>query len=161
MPGQANTSEVYLEKGVKPLPWEQLPRNGKQSKFLEPSLSAMFNNEQMSNFSPHFIDPKVSTLFDFEVRMNQSLFNQVRDRNLYSVEGLQQKLKAIQKSGEIKDIFFKSDTKEIKAAWVKISEEQKSQYHWRTIDRVNADGVKVTEIWGLAALHIITKDIPN
>ncbi|MCL1079523.1 hypothetical protein D5R81_15780 [Parashewanella spongiae] len=161
LPRQANTSEVFLEKGTKPLPWEQLPRDHKQPKFLEPSLSSALPNTPLSNFSPHYVAPEVSTLNDFEVRMNQSLYNQVRDDHLYSVESLQEKLKAIQSGEENNAIVFKDDAKEIKAAWVKITEEQKNQYHWRIINTTDENGSHISELWGLAALHIITKDISN
>src|SRR5712672_205617 len=52
-------------------------------------------------------------------------------------------------------------SKEVKAKWVKITEADKPRYHWRTLQRRNPDGTPVAEIWGLAGMHILTKDLPN
>jgi len=52
---------------------------------------------------------------------------------------------------------FPPDAKEIKARWRIITDAEKSRYHW--VDVTLADGS--TEPFGLTALHITTKDLPN
>ena len=54
-------------------------------------------------------------------------------------------------------IQFGRNAKEVKAQWRRISATDKPRYHWTEI--VAADGTR--RIYGLTALHIITKDLPN
>jgi hypothetical protein len=37
----------------------------------------------------------------------------------------------------------------------------KRRRHWRELTTTDAGGNSVKQIWGLAALHIITRDLPN
>ncbi len=52
---------------------------------------------------------------------------------------------------------FPQASKEIKARWVRIQEKDKPRYHWRTIKAKNGK----VQLWGLSALHIITRDLPG
>jgi hypothetical protein len=87
-----------------------------------------------------------------EVRMNLSSFEFVRKNTLYNVEGQIAHFTA----GKLNLDFF-ANSKLIKARWRAITESDKARYHWAEITR--SDQTK--EVWGLSALHIITKDLPN
>lgn len=86
-----------------------------------------------------------------EVRFNTSTYEFVRSAELYNIEG---QVKHVNAGKLILD--FPANSKTVKAQWRPIQEDDKPRYHWAEVDR---DGVK--EIWGLSALHITTKDIPN
>jgi hypothetical protein len=172
-PNEPNRSEVFLEKGAKPSKWAELPRKSSQNKTLEINTTTLVPELQRnimslsrdvsksSIFHPLF-DPGAMDEREFEVRMNKSTFNTVRNENLYSVEGLQDKLKEAKKTGNRDIIQFNKESKEVKAKWIKLTTDaQKARYHWRSVEINNPDGTKITEIWGLSGFHIITKDLPN
>lgn len=96
-------------------------------------------------------DRPVSTISRNETRLNQHMYEFIRKNTLYNIEG-QEAL-----TGRVQSISFPVNSKEIKAQWRKITEIDKPRYHWVEIEI--AGGKK--EIYGLTALHIITKDIPN
>lgn len=165
-PGEPNRSEVYRTRGERPSAWEALPRGKSQPKSLEPNgtntiprLTARLLNAKGS-IQP-LIDPAVRDDFEFEVRMNRSTYDTVRDQYLYSVEGLLAKFDEAKASGNRDVIQFALQSKEVKAKWIRITEDKKPRYHWRTNTVENADGTTTTELWGLSGLHIITKDLPN
>jgi hypothetical protein len=82
-----------------------------------------------------------------EVRRNQPDFEFIAKNGLYYREGLQT---AFSKG---KPIVFPLPSIEIKAVWQPIAESDKPRFHWNT----DASG----KLFGLAALHIMTKDLPN
>jgi hypothetical protein len=165
-PGERNRSEVYLDKGAKPVAWEDLPRGTATAKVFDANLTA-FTRSVRSRLSANTGDPRLliepAVFFpkEFEVRMNKSTFDTIRNLDFYSVEGLENKFREATTSKN-RDIFkFEPMSKEVKAKWVKITEADKPRYHWRTLQRRNPDGTPVAEIWGLAGMHILTKDLPN
>jgi hypothetical protein len=87
-----------------------------------------------------------------EIRMNQAAYEFIRQNKLYNVQG-----QIAQFASGKANLKFPLDAKEIKAQWRKIRESDKPRYHWAEVTRNT--GAK--EIWGLTALHIITKDLPN
>lgn len=87
-----------------------------------------------------------------ETRMNRDAFDFVVANELYHIEGQE----AFFNSG--RTITFPVGAQEIKAQWRRIAPEQKARYHWTEISR---SGAAEPELWGLTALHITTKDIPN
>lgn len=56
---------------------------------------------------------------------------------------------------------FDAAAKSVKALWVPIVAGAKDRYHWRTVRLSDGVGGEKEEIWGLVALHIITRDLPN
>jgi hypothetical protein len=98
---------------------------------------------------------------DDEVRMNRSTYETIRTEQLYSMEGLAQKFDQAKQTNNVDVIKFKRDSREIKATWIPITEAQKSTYHWRNVQVRTATGTTETRAFGLAGLHIITKDLPN
>ncbi len=98
--------------------------------------------------------PQIDEVFPVgvnETRMNESTYTFVRQNGLYSLEGLQS---AFDPTSGVMN--FPGNAKEIKARWREITEAEKPRYHWTTI---TADGAQKT--YGLTALHITTKDLPN
>ena len=167
-PGETNRSEVYRAKGEQPVVWESLPRTGAEVKTLEPNLTTVVTRmrSQLENASKSgvlvpFFDPSVRDDFEFEVRMNRSTYNTIRNQGLYSVEGLESKFREAETNGNRDIIRFDIESKEVKAKWIRIKEEDKPRYHWRTNTVKNPDGTTTQELFGLSGLHIITRDLPN
>lgn len=91
-----------------------------------------------------------STGDDDTVKMNHRTYKYIRDNKLYSLDEQERLAKA-----GVRDVDFPIGSKEIKAYWVVITEADKPRYHWVETER---DGNKV--IYGLSALHIMSKDNP-
>ena len=96
---------------------------------------------------PQFVPPQEGS--GEEVRMNKATFDFVVANNLWFIEGQEA---AFAKGSAI---IFPEDSKEIKAIWAPISVADEPKYHWAPNP---ADGNKP---YGLVALHIISKDLPN
>lgn len=88
-----------------------------------------------------------------EVRINRDTYLHIRDNELYNRDTLV-KLAAL---GEPASLDLPIGTKEVKARWTEITEEDKPRYHWT----VFKDKEGVEHLWGLTGLHITTKDLPN
>lgn len=86
-----------------------------------------------------------------ETRLNRETYEFVRANSLYNLDGQQ----ALFDSGQA-SISFPAMAKEIKAQWREISEADKPRYHWTEITTPSGNTV-----FGLTALHITTKDLPN
>lgn len=86
-----------------------------------------------------------------ETRLNKEAYEFVRSKTLYNRDGQN----ALAKAGEL-TISFPLPAKEIKAQWRVIAEADKPRYHWTTLRQGDT-----TIIFGLTALHITTKDLPN
>lgn len=147
-----NRSEVYKDRGEKPAAWDDLPRAAPQPKVFESFPGKGLDFFDKVGRAPGKFDP-VEDGGDggLEVRMNRATFDYVRDHNLYSVEGLEE---AFRKKREM---LFPRESQEIKARWVPIKEEDKPRYHWRTVKKKNGQ----VQLWGLSALHLISRDLPN
>ena len=96
-------------------------------------------------------DPQTAGLSQNETRLNKETYEFVREEELYNVEGQIAKFNA-----GFETISFPAMAKEVKAQWRVITEEDKPRYHW-----VEAQGARGLQIYGLTALHITTKDLPN
>jgi len=95
-------------------------------------------------------DRPVSTINRNETRLNRDMYEFIRKNTLYNIEGQELLI------GKVQAISFPVNSKEIKAQWRRISESDKPRYHWVEI---SVSGQ--VQIYGLTALHVITKDIPN
>jgi hypothetical protein len=82
-----------------------------------------------------------------EVRRNKPAFDFIVNDKLYYKQGLAAAFAAG------KTIVFPADAIEVKARWVPITEAKKSDYHWN----YDSNGA----LYGLVALHIMTKHLPN
>jgi hypothetical protein len=91
--------------------------------------------------------PRIVAGGEQEVRRNKPDFDFIVKNNLWYREGVE----AAFKKGE--PISFPVPAIEIKAEWKPINDAEKPNYHWN-IDSNN-------KLFGLIALHIMTKDVPN
>lgn len=97
------------------------------------------------------VDPGVIQRNGNETRMNREAFEFIVANDLYYIEGQERFFN----SG--KKIDFPVPAREIKAQWRRLDDPSlHSRYHTAQVD----NNGKV-EIWGLTALHITTKDLPN
>lgn len=166
-----NYSEVFLNDGKKPLEWGAWPRTEGLKRFESlPAQSIEMLRESLANQSLKSLDdvrklhPQFVPVADLaegdEVRMNRGTYDFVRDNELYNVEGLEAQFKAenAQRREDRKPpLSFPANAQEIKAQWRIIQNSEKNKYHWRTLTTPAGDKV----VYGLVALHIITKDLPN
>jgi len=119
------------------------PAVAKQSAFLP------FAQRRMKAAAPA---PSFEGGAGHEVRMNLGSFEFVRKNTLYNAEGQIARFTA----GEL-NLNFPPSAKLIKAKWRAIADSDKPRYHWAEITRPGP----TKEVWGLIALHVITKDLPN
>lgn len=161
-------SEVFKIPASAPVPWEQLDRSGTPPKILTQNLKSLavamsiMQPMELMQFKT-LVQPIGTNPADQEVRMNRSTYDSVRTQRLYSVEGLQAAALTAKAAGTRSLVTFDQKSKEIKAQWVHLTDcdgnpacANRARYHWRS---VVVDGK--TQIWGLAAIHIISKDLPN
>jgi hypothetical protein len=164
-----NKSEVFKRPATQPVEWDKLDRGGSkqpltanlQGVFPALNVSVLAKQDGVRLEAAPFGEPGG----DEEVRMNRSTYDTVRSKRLYSVEGLEAAANAAKASGLRAVVAFEPASKEVKAQWVRLSTCQadapcadKDRYHWRII--VNPT-TNAREVWGLASLHIITKDLQN
>lgn len=81
-----------------------------------------------------------------EIRMNQATFDFIVAKNLWYVEG-QEEASAVGK-----DLSFPTAAREVKAVWKEITPVDRPRYHWQ---------ITHGKLYGLVALHITTRDLPN
>jgi hypothetical protein len=86
-----------------------------------------------------------------ETRLNKETYEFIHTNELYNLDG---QLRAYDRGT---DVNFPRAAKEVKAQWRKIDSKERARYH--TVEVVAADGTKT--LYGLTALHITTKDLPN
>ncbi|WP_299980682.1 hypothetical protein [uncultured Pseudoteredinibacter sp.] len=144
----ALADDVFTRDGCKPSRWDDLKLrySTKSERMRSPVSKAdlIFSQLNEDDFQVNF-DPNEPFS---ETRMNQAAFDFIRNEGLYNIEGQE----AFHTSGRFIDL--PEEAREIKSAWrVLTKEEIKSgRYHMN-----KAGG----ETYGLIALHIITKDIPQ
>jgi len=122
--------------------FQRLNKQIKQSPGAMPLLKGSFLNQQLIPF----ILP-IAENGGNEVRMNFDAFKYIVDNQLWYQEGQ----KAMFQSGG--PITFPKGAIEIKAKWKVIALADQPRYHWQK----GTDG----NLYGLIALHITTKDLPN
>ncbi|RJE77172.1 hypothetical protein BGP78_09735 [Pseudoalteromonas sp. MSK9-3] len=88
---------------------------------------------------------------DEGVYVNRTQYNYTRDNKLYSLDQ-QERLVA----NGVEDLSFPLGSKSVKSSWVVINEIDKPRYHWHEAIR-NGE----TVIYGLTALHIVSKENPT
>ena len=96
-------------------------------------------------------DPLASAARLTEIHMNRAGYEYIRTRGLYNTEG---QLRALDQHTTIE---FPAGTQEVKAKWRIISQTERSRYHTLTVKL--ADGTE--RLYGLTALHVVTKDLPT
>ncbi len=149
-----NTGAVYLAAGQDPGPW--LP--GDPARPLSPerrfetvsSKDLPVMRHIVAGVMTPLLDPVASARRLTEIRMNRTAFEFIRGRRLYSIEG---QLRAAAGGA----VSFPPWAREVKAKWRPIDPAEAARYHTVTITL--ADGTR--RLFGLTALHILSKDLPN
>ncbi len=96
-------------------------------------------------------DPATAGRSVNETRLNRDTYEFIRAHKLYNLNG---QIALFQNGAET--ISFPLKSKEVKAQWREITEVDKPRYHWT--ESTTPQGFK---IFGLTALHITRKDLPN
>ena len=91
-----------------------------------------------------------------ETRTNRSMYEFILKEKLYNLNGQQQYARDVI-AGKRDTISFPPDAMEVKAAWIELTPEQLAQGRDKLYYLANYQGKK----YGLIALHILTKDMPN
>ena len=161
--------EVFLANGEDPGPWipagrkAELKRNA--SDFDRAPLQLQLG---LDNAHQQF-DPTTSTTNLNENHLNKPAFEFIRENELYHIDGQEAQFakanelfeKALAGNRVVAAHEFKMHfpvgAKEVKAQWREITVEEKGKYYWAEFEE--EDGTKL--LFGLTALHITTKDIPN
>ncbi|WP_041409767.1 hypothetical protein [Sinorhizobium fredii] len=142
---------VFLKDAKAPPAWDDHCGGQTQAKELFPTAQIQAVIDSLPVVAPGLEVPggDFSNAADEEVRLNRSALTFIRDETLYSLTTQRKKAS----SGQRK-IDFPPLSKEVKAHWVKLTDPADfSRYH---------TGVdKTGTVFGLAALHITTKDLPN
>jgi len=104
---------------------------------------------------------KPRPLFDIgetgnETRQNCSTFKFIVEKTLYNIEGQEEFMKNASARGE--KLSFPIESMEVKASWRKFTEAEAKTDLVRQYYTVVDDNKTV---WGLATLHILTKELPN
>lgn len=150
-----NAREVFLPKGADPGPWLGGPSPGtaptmQRFETLPLQQQIRLRKLEKMGLKPMF-DPIAAARSINETRLNKETFEFVRANEFYNLDG---QLKAYDQGAEIS---FPKAAKEIKAQWRKIDSKDRTRFH--SVEVTNADGTKT--LYGLTALHITTKDLPN
>ncbi len=149
-----NAAAVYRPDGTDPGPWAKggvAPRPATAERFETVSLKDVPNARHVVNgVMVPWVDPLESAKRLTEIRMNRAAFEFIRAHDLYSIDG---QLRAVA-AGQVR---FPYGAKEVKAKWRPISEAERARYHTLTVTL--ADGTQ--RLYGLTALHIASKDLPN
>lgn len=162
-------SGVFFENGAEPPEdWGSVDKNdekpGATPDFIDANGNVVrsmhdnaFNSDKKPAFSP------IDGVFDValgggfgETRMNKATYDFIRNECLYSEEGLQRYAKAVAE-GKKQQIQFPVDSIEVKAAWLDLEGQNIPKESWNSYYIAEYKGKK----YGLSALHIITKEIPN
>jgi hypothetical protein len=149
-----NAATVYRADGADPGAWTPggtTPLPATHERFETTSLKDLPNARHVVNgVMVPWVDPLESAKRLTEIRMNRAAYEYIRARELYSIEG---QLRAVA-AGAVR---FPYGVKEVKAKWRPISPVERGRYH--TLNVTLADGTQ--RLYGLTALHIASKDLPN
>jgi hypothetical protein len=145
--------DVFKSDGSDPGDWldNPLPASREVAQFETRPLQQIARDEQLGVIRPAF-DPQAALGGINETRLNKDAYEFVRSKTLYNLNGQN----ALAQQGQL-TITFPVPAKEVKAQWREIAEAQKPRYHWAALKMPDGS----TKIFGLTALHITTKDLPN
>ena len=106
--------------------------------------------QRMKKVKRFFIEPNGASE---EVRRDKASFDYIVQNGLWNQAGLKKAYDKAKSASQYNPITFPSDAIEIKADWRPISKDSMSFFHWN----YDATGT----LYGLVALHIMTKEVPN
>jgi len=150
-----SANDIFRPDGADPGPWKNVEQRVVipigSSRFEAFSARELPNLHRVANGKMVAVsDPLASATRLTEIHMNQAGYEYIRARGLYNTQG---QLRAVS-SGDA--VSFPAATKEVKAKWRVISEAERSRYYTMTVKL--ADGSQ--RLYGLTALHLVTKDLP-
>jgi hypothetical protein len=146
-------TEVFKEDGSDPGDWNTAV-NG-LVKLVDPPKASIV----MGNLAPR--SPKARILFDpgetnNETRMNCETYKFVVENELYNIEGQEIFMNSTDQKNKLAK--FPTQSMEVKASWREFtSSEMQTDLPKRYYTFTDESG----KTWGLATLHIVTKEIPN
>ena len=150
-----NTAAIFRDDGADPGPWRREMRRGGAA---DPARFETVSLKDRPNLR-HIVAGRMVPLADpvsgarrlTEIRLNRDAYDYIRAQELYNLDG-QMKILA-----EHRSIRFPAASTEVKAKWRPIADADRPRYH--TVEVRQADGT--TRLYGLTALHIVTKDLPS
>jgi hypothetical protein len=156
-----NATDVYLQDGQDPGPWIMGRRATSTPMSATPATQTRFETFSLKDISNarHIVAGKMVPLTNptanakrlTELRMNRTTFDYIRAHELYNLDG---QLRMVAAGQPVK---FPPASTEIKASWRPIRPEERARYH--TLEVRLADGTE--QLYGLTALHIVSKDAPQ
>jgi hypothetical protein len=151
-----NAEQVYLEDGADPGPWTAGRRLGGsisgERRFETFSLKDLPNVRHIVGGRMVPLGNAISSAKRLtEIRMNRIAFEYIRSRELYNLDG---QLRMITAGHAIE---FPAGSIEVKAKWRPIRPDEQGRYHTTRVRF--ADGTE--RLYGLTALHIVSKDLPQ
>jgi cytochrome c peroxidase len=151
-----SANDIFRPDAADPGPWKSVQQPAaipiNSSRFEAFSARELPNLHRVANGKMVVVsEPLASVTRLTEIHMNQAGYEYIRARSLYNSAG---QLRAVS-SGEA--VSFPAATKEVKAKWRVISEAERGRYYTMTVKL--ADGTE--RLYGLTALHLVTKDLPT
>jgi hypothetical protein len=143
--GGPRKSQVYRLNGASPAAWD-----ASLDQYCDATArdTIALQNALRQGTEIHILfEPGAATPGVDEVRMNEETLKFVTDNSLYNIDGQEE---LVNKSAT--SISFKLKSKEVKAQWREIDRADAARYH-----ACEFQG----KLYGLTALHILTKDLPN
>ncbi len=143
--------DVYRPDGADPGVWDGARSQRAEDRFETVSLKDLPNARHVvgGRMVP-WVDSLESAKRLTEIRMNRPIFEFIRSFELYNTEG---QVRAVARGG----VSFPYGSRQVKAKWRPITEAEQARYH--TLVVTLADGTR--RLYGLTALHIASKDLPN
>jgi hypothetical protein len=154
-----NATDVYLDDGRDPGPWGTgRPATTTNAAAAAETRFETFSLKDISN-ARHIVAGKMVPLTNptanakrlTELRMNRTAFDYIRSHELYNLDG---QLRMVAANHPVN---FPPASTEIKASWRPIRSDEQARYH--TVEVRLADGTQ--RLYGLTALHIVSKDAPQ
>jgi len=150
-----NTADIFRDDGADPGPWR---RRDKPQGVADAARFETMSLKDLPNLK-HIVAGRMVPLVDAvsgarrltEIRMNRVAFEYIRAHQLYNLDGQLELL------AQHRAVSFPAATAEVKAQWRPIDAADKFRYH--TVEVRQSDGT--TRLYGLTALHVVTKDLPN
>jgi hypothetical protein len=150
-----NTATIFRDDGADPGPWRGAMT---PAGLADPARFETVSLKDRPNLR-HIVRGQMVPLADpvsgarrlTEIRMNLVAYDYIRAHELYNLDG---QMKAL---AEHRSVSFPAATTEVKAKWRPIAAADRSRYH--TVEVRQADGT--TRLYGLTALHVVTKDLPS
>jgi hypothetical protein len=161
--------EVFLDNGADPGPWlsgtATVKRKLEDFESMPLQQAPRFKKKKLK---PQF-DPSTSPFGRNENHMNKAAYEFIRSQELYNIDGQEKLLEASQAifdkalaedrpvdAREYK-LNFPLAAKEVKTQWRPITATDKPRYRWVEF----VDNTGAAKLYGLTAIHITTKDLPN